>query len=117
MRASVRASARRGSSDCEGRLRRATARYVRADLESHPAGDLEPDVAARPASGAAAAAAAAAAARFTGDPARSGLQFLPISAGEGEGGWFPAPQPLIVGFGAPALAAAVLRIFGVRTKC
>ena len=58
----MRASARRGSSDCEGRLRRATARYVRADLESHPAGDLEPDVATRPASSAAAAAAAAAAA-------------------------------------------------------
>jgi len=52
-----------------------------------------------------------------GDPARPGPQFLARSAGEGEGGWFPAPQPLIVGFGAPALAAAVLRIFGVRTCC
>ena len=45
-----------------------------------------------------------------GDPARPGPQFLARSAGEGEGGWFPAPQPLIVGFGAPSLAAAVLRI-------
>ena len=55
---------------------------------------VEPDVATRPASSAAAAAAAAAAARFTGDPARPGPQFLATSAGEGEGGWFPAPQPL-----------------------
>ena len=29
-----------------------------------------------------------------GDPARPGPQFLAGSAGEGEGGWFPAPQPL-----------------------
>ena len=58
---------------------------------------VEPDVATRPASSAAAAAAAAAAARFTGDPARPGPQFLARSTGEGEGGWFLAPQPLIVG--------------------
>ena len=51
-----------------------------------------------------------------GDPARPGPQFLAGSAGEGEGGWFPAPQPLIVGFGATSLGDAV-RILGVRTKC
>ena len=49
-----------------------------------------------------------------GDPARPGPQFLARSAGEGEGGWFPAPQPLIVGLGAPSLGDAVS---GVRTKC
>ena len=38
-----------------------------------------------------------------GDPARPGPQLLARSAGEGEGGWFPAPQPLIVGLGAPSL--------------
>eukprot|EP00964_Phaeocystis_antarctica_P060391 scaffold36016_cov37-Phaeocystis_antarctica.AAC.1 len=64
---------------------------------------VEPDVATRPASStAAAAAAAAAAARFTGDPARPGPQFLARSTGEGEGGWFPAPQPLLVGLVAPS---------------
>ena len=46
-----------------------------------------------------------------GDPARPGPQFLATrSAGEGEGGWFPAPQPLIVGLGAPSLGDAVYRI-------
>ena len=49
-----------------------------------------------------------------GDPSRPGPQFLARSAGEGEGGRFPAPQPLIVG---PSLGDAVLRISGVRTKC
>ena len=52
-----------------------------------------------------------------GDPTRPGPQFLARSAGEGEGGWFPAPQPLIVGLGAPSLGDAVFRIIGVRTKC
>ena len=52
-----------------------------------------------------------------GDPARPGPQFLARSAGDGEGGWFPAPQPLIVGLGAPSLGDAVFRILGVRTKC
>ena len=42
-----------------------------------------------------------------GDPARPGPQFLAGSAGEGEGGWFPAPQPLIVGLGAQSLDDAV----------
>eukprot|EP00964_Phaeocystis_antarctica_P087610 scaffold55618_cov48-Phaeocystis_antarctica.AAC.1 len=51
-----------------------------------------------------------------GDPARPGPQFLATrSAGEGEGGWFPAPQPLIVWLGATSLGDAV-RILGVRTK-
>ena len=45
-----------------------------------------------------------------GDPSRPGPQFLARSAGEGEGGRFPAPQPLIVGLGAPSLGDAVLRI-------
>ena len=52
-----------------------------------------------------------------GDPARPGPHFLARSAGDGEGGWFPAPQPLIVGLGAPSLGHAVFRILGVRTKC
>eukprot|EP00964_Phaeocystis_antarctica_P123296 scaffold86944_cov82-Phaeocystis_antarctica.AAC.2 len=52
-----------------------------------------------------------------GDPSRPGPQFLARSAGEGEGGRFPATQPLIVGLGAPSLGDAVLRILGVRTKC
>ena len=51
-----------------------------------------------------------------GDPARPGPQFFARSAGEGEGGWFPAPRPLIVGLGAPSLGDAVFRISGVRTK-
>ena len=51
---------------------------------------------------------------FMGDPARPGPQFLAGSTGEGEGGRFPAPQPLLVG--APSLGAAVVRIFGVRTN-
>ena len=32
-----------------------------------------------------------------GARARPGVGFLPISAGEVGGGWFPAPEPLIVG--------------------
>eukprot|EP00964_Phaeocystis_antarctica_P155165 scaffold124170_cov54-Phaeocystis_antarctica.AAC.1 len=51
-----------------------------------------------------------------GDPARPGPQFLARPAGEGEGGWFPAPQPLIVGLGAPRRRCGVPHI-GVRTKC
>ena len=50
-----------------------------------------------------------------GDPARPGPQFLARSAEEGEGDWFPAPQPLIVWLGATSLGDAV-RILGVRTK-
>ena len=37
--------------------------------------------------------------------------FLAISAGEGEGGWSPAPQPRIVGGGATPGAGEVFRIF------
>ena len=39
------------------------------------------------------------------------------STGEGEGGWFPAPQPMLVGLGAPVIGDAVFRILRVRTKC
>ena len=52
-----------------------------------------------------------------GDPSRPGPQFLARSAGEGEGGRFPAPQPRIVGFVAPFVAGALFRNLGARTKC
>ena len=53
---------------------------------------------------------------FMGDPARPGPQFLAGSTGEGEGGRFSAPQPLLVGLGAPTRGDAVFCIKGIRTK-
>ena len=45
-----------------------------------------------------------------GDPARPGPQFLTRSALEGEGSWFPSPQPLIVGLLRRRYGDAVFRI-------
>ena len=87
-----RAASRRGSSDCVGRLRRAAARRAQQTA-------CRPDTGSCSWSG------------VTGDRARPGSNFLAISAGEGEGGWFPAPQPRIVGGGATPGAGEVFRIF------
>ena len=87
-----RAASRRGSSDCVGRLRRAAARRAQQTA-------CRPDTGSCSWSG------------VTGDRARPGSNFLAISAGEGEDGWFPAPQPRIVGGGATPGAGEVFRIF------
>ena len=119
----MRAS-RRGSGDCVGRLRRASSgctRYVRVDLESHPAGDLEPDVATRPASSAAAAAAAAAGSGSSSSssmvaqriPPEAWPQFVGYIRGRGERGW-SAPQSLIGRSRCPSQQRS--RILDVRTQ-
>ena len=87
-----RAASRRGSSDCVGRLRRAAARRAQQTA-------CRPDTGSCSWSG------------VTGDRARPGSNFLAISAGEGKGGWFPAPQPRIVGGGATPGAGGLFRIF------
>ena len=99
----MRAS-RRGSGDCVGRLRRAAARYVRVDLESHPAGDLEPVVATRPASSrsSSGSSSSSSSSSTTHSAPEAWPQFFGYIRGRGEGGWFSAPQPLIVGAGAPS---------------
>ena len=92
-----RAASRRGSSDCVGRLRRAAARRAQQTA-------CRPDTGSCSWSG------------VTGDRARPGSNFLAISAGEGEGGWFPAPQPRIVGGGATPGAGEGFRIDDFRHR-